>query len=63
MWTTERPTKAGWYWFRSSEGHTPECVHVVDEEVALVAGSMEIRDPSRMFGYGCEWQPVVLPQD
>lgn len=38
-WTTERPTKAGWYWFRSSVSHTPEVVHVIDADVVLVAGS------------------------
>lgn len=60
-WTRERPTVAGWYWFRSSSDHTPECVHVVDVEIVMVAGSNKIRDPKTMFGYGCEWQGPLTP--
>jgi len=60
-WTAERPTKAGWYWFRSSERHTPECVHVVAVEIVMIAGSSKIRNAETMFGYGCEWQPVQGP--
>jgi hypothetical protein len=41
-WTTEIPTKPGWYWFQPDPVNTdPRIVHVIEE-----TGSLLIDDPA-----------------
>ena len=33
IWTTEKPTKPGWYWYRSEcDGHTVKVIHYIDDD-------------------------------
>jgi hypothetical protein len=32
-WTTKKPTKPGWYWYRGeSDGHTVKVLHFIDDD-------------------------------
>ena len=32
-WTTKKPTKPGWYWYRSEcDGHTVKVMHYIDDD-------------------------------
>jgi hypothetical protein len=32
-WTTKKPTKPGWYWYRGeSDGHTEKVLHFIDDD-------------------------------
>ena len=32
-WTTEKPTKPGWYWYRGEcGGHTVKVIHYIDDD-------------------------------
>lgn len=58
-WTTERPTKAGWYWWRYTKGST-EHIMKVYPTLAVEWLNGEADHVDEIDG---EWQPVVLPQD
>ncbi len=33
IWTTKKPTKPGWYWYRGeSDGHTEKVLHFIDDD-------------------------------
>ena len=32
-WTTKKPTKPGWYWYRGEcDGNTPKVLHFIDDD-------------------------------
>jgi hypothetical protein len=32
-WTTDKPTKPGWYWYRGEcDGHTVKVIHFIDDD-------------------------------
>jgi hypothetical protein len=32
-WTTKKPTKTGWYWYRgASDGNTAKVLHFIDDD-------------------------------
>ncbi len=32
-WTTKKPTKTGWYWYRGvSDGNTAKVLHFIDDD-------------------------------
>ena len=33
IWTTKKPTKTGWYWYRGqSDGNTAKVLHFIDDD-------------------------------
>ena len=63
-WTTEKPTKAGWYWWRDP------ILSVVPEEMVFINRQMDMRRMELMFeteqydfaDTGGEWSgPIPLP--
>jgi hypothetical protein len=33
IWTTKKPTKTGWYWYRGEcDGHTVKVLHCIDDD-------------------------------
>ena len=55
-WTKEKPTKAGWYWYRRLQGHN---------EVVLVDGKlMQTMDSFILVSDAVgEWQGPITPEE
>lgn len=60
MWTTEKPTKAGWYWYRLHP-YSPQCVLVFERTPTLHVQS--ITETRKMANCHGEWQPVQGPRE
>ena len=60
MWTTERPTEAGWYWWRYVKGST-EHIMKVYESLAVEGINGEADHVDEIIEG--EWQPVQGPRE
>ena len=63
-WTTARPTKAGWYWFRDvsrpyEDEREPYVVKVRQRGGRLCVGNCDIDGPP----YNGEWQGPIEPEE
>lgn len=69
MWSTERPTKPGWYWFRYNANSKPHATKIeLGSYEGDNSGILYCRENSYVPGNACyikdgEWQPVSPPQD
>lgn len=65
MWTTERPTKAGWYWLRAPKHGWRDAVVWIDKDGDEPDSYCYLpdEDSTPVEEIDGEWQPVVLPQD
>lgn len=67
-WTTERPTKAGLFWYRPTSNHEPmivktfESVFYPGRVYAQACGGGPIAT-TLIINWGGEWQPVTLPAE
>lgn len=66
-WTTEKPTKKGWYWYRASRVTTPVIAQV--DPSAVGSSAMDYvwwngdDVPSVLSEVSGEWHPVAVPVD
>ena len=60
-WTSRRPRKVGWYWWRASPRDTePECVHVYREGGVLAMETVRTADLLKNFNG--EWILAPIPE-
>ena len=66
IWTTEKPTHAGWYWYRFNEIDDAQCVHVfwpvqVNAKYLCVAAIGSLNEPiQEWFG---QWAGPLDPPE
>lgn len=63
VWTKEKPTEPGWYWYWSRRGdHQPEACLVgpIGAKVVTFTGSFL---PQLVESYPGEWQPIEPPRE
>jgi hypothetical protein len=62
-WTTERPTTAGWYWWRFNENRNPTAIYLssdhVDGRDVFTVGTIVLL----LHEVPGEWQPVIGPRE
>lgn len=75
-WTTEKPTKPGWYWFRTQKGHNGHIVRVdgdmeceraqVDRRLAF-PDTLRYITPEKISAVfaSAEWssEPIAMPEE
>jgi hypothetical protein len=61
VWTSDKPSKPGWYWWRGAKASAPEVVHYIGDDLVLLNGSKEVKDPGIMFGRKGQWVGPIKP--
>lgn len=64
IWTTEKPTKPGWYWWRREKGFIPSFLHVTTDHLKgtgfFIVGAYTVR----FQNIGGEWAgPIPEPEE
>lgn len=66
IWTTEKPTKPGWYWWRDpyKNNRAPEVCRVMDRKGQLIAYFNDDSIYLTEFTQPCEWAgPIPEPEE
>jgi len=59
-WTTDKPTKPGWYWYRGEcDGHTVKVIHFIDDDGD--GPYLATSDDVALNDLGGEWAGPVEP--